>query len=97
MDHEAQTYFNIAVAIFSGLGGWILNSLRDSIKSLHESDTTLASKVQSIEVLVAGNYTTNNEMEKITNALFHKLDKIENKLDAKVDRNSCIHLHGGSK
>ena len=93
MSEDAQIYFNVAMGCFCGLGGWILNNLRDSLKSLHDSDLALSAKVQRIEVLVAGSYTTNAALEKITNALFAKLDKIESKLDSKVDRDVCNAHH----
>lgn len=49
-------------------------------------DTALEDKVQHIEVLVAGNYVKRTDMDALTTALFAKLDKIENKLDGKVDK-----------
>ena len=93
MTGDAQTYFNIAIAIFGGLGGWILNNLKDSLKALHDSDVALTNKVQNIEILVAGSYVTNQSLEKLTNALFNKLDKIDEKLDAKADKASCNQIH----
>ena len=83
---DTQTAFNIVLSLVAFLGGWVLNSLRDSISSLHKSDTELATKVQSIEVLVAGQYVTRTELEKLGQALFMKLDKIESKLDGKADK-----------
>jgi hypothetical protein len=46
----------------------------------------LVEKVNSIEILVAGNYITKNDFDKIGAAIFAKLDKIEDKLDRKVDK-----------
>ena len=83
---DVQNLFNIAMAIAGFLGGWVLNSLRDNIASLQKSDSDLADKVQKIEVLVAGQYVTRNDLNTLTTALFTKLDKIEAKLDGKVDR-----------
>lgn len=83
---DAQNLFNIATAIAGFLGGWVLNNLRDSIASLQKSDHELADKVQKIEVLVAGQYVTRSDFNQLTTALFTKLDKIESKLDTKVDR-----------
>ena len=82
---DMQTSFNIAVGIIAFLGGWVLNSLRDSIQSLQKSDTELATKVQSIELMVAGSYVKRDDLDKLTVALFAKLDKIETKLDFKAD------------
>lgn len=81
-----QDEFNIAVGLIAFLGGWILNSVRDSVKSLHESDELLSNKVQSIEVLVAGQYVTRIDFERNQSALFAKLDRIEQKLDGKQDK-----------
>lgn len=83
---DAQNLFNIAMAVAGFLGGWVLNSLRDNIASLQKSDHELADKVQKIEVLVAGQYVTRSDFNTLTTALFTKLDKIEAKLDGKVDR-----------
>ena len=83
---DPQTIFNILVALLSFLGGWVLNNLRDSIKSLHDSDMQLAAKVQTIEVLVAGSYVKRDDLDKLTHAIFVKLDKIEDKIDSKVDK-----------
>lgn len=83
---DTQTAFNIVLSLVAFLGGWVLNSLRDSINSLHKSDAALADKVQHIELLVAGTYVTRNDLDKLTTALFVKLDKIEAKLDGKVDK-----------
>jgi hypothetical protein len=83
---DIQLAFNIAVALVAFLGGWVLNSLKDSINSLKKTDSELADKVQHIEVLVAGSYVRREDMDKLTEALFRKLDKIEAKLDLKADK-----------
>jgi hypothetical protein len=83
---DPQTLFNVLVGLVAFFGGWVLNSLRDSIKALHTSDESLSTKVQSIEVLVAGSYVKRDDMDKLTAALFAKLDKIESKLDGKADK-----------
>ena len=83
---DPQTIFNILVALLSFLGGWVLNNLRESIKSLHDSDMQLAAKVQTIEVLVAGSYVKRDDLDKLTHAIFVKLDKIEDKIDSKADK-----------
>lgn len=83
---DTQTAFNIVLSLVAFLGGWVLNSLRDSIKALHESDTQLANKVQKIEVLVAGQYITRESFDKLATAIFTKLDRIELKVDGKADK-----------
>lgn len=83
---DIQVAFNIAVALVAFLGGWVLNSLKESINTLKNTDNDLATKVQQIEVLVAGSYVKREDMDKLTEALFRKLDKIEAKIDMKADK-----------
>ena len=84
--NDFQTLFNVAIALGGALGGWVLNSLKSSIEALQKADHDLTSKVQGIEVLVAGTYVKRDDMDKLGTALFAKLDKIEAKLDGKADK-----------
>ena len=90
-----QMLFNGAFAIFMVFLGWFMNSLKDTMKSLQHSDEVLATKVQAIELLVAGSYVRKDEMATHMNALFAKLDKIDSKLDAKADKSTCQAIHKG--
>ena len=81
-----QTLFNIAVTITGFLGGWWLKVLWDAVKDLQSADKELAEKVGQIEILVAGSYMSRHDFDKIATAIFAKLDKIEDKLDRKVDK-----------
>jgi dihydroxyacetone kinase len=64
----------------------VLKSISESLKSLQAADGTLTDKVQKIEVLVAGQYVTHNDMDRMSLALFMKLDKISDKIDSKMDK-----------
>lgn len=86
MDASTQTLFNIIVSLCAMLGGWMLKSVQTSIENLHEADAELATKIQSIEVLVAGNYVKRDDLDRSITAIFIKLDRIETKLDGKVDK-----------
>ena len=81
-----QTIFNIAATVAGFLGGWWLKVMWEAVKDLQAADKVLVEKVSSIEILVAGNYMTKNDFDKIGAAIFAKLDKIEDKLDRKVDK-----------
>lgn len=74
-----QELFNIAVAIAGALGGWWLNTMWSAMRELER-------KVASIDVLVAGSYVKREEVDKLGDVLFEKLDRIEQKLDRKVDK-----------
>lgn len=86
MEIDPQTVINFLFGAVGGLGGWILNNLRQSISSLQSQDTVLADKVQRIEVLVAGNYVKRAELDTLSSAIFAKLDRIEQKIDKKADK-----------
>ena len=81
-----QTIFNIAIAVAGFLGGWTLKVMWESLKDLQLADKILVEKVNTIEILIAGNYINKIDFDKIANAIFTKLDKIEDKLDRKVDK-----------
>jgi hypothetical protein len=78
--------FNIALGVTSALGGWWMKTMWESLKELRCTDKELANKVASIEVLVAGQYVKRDELDRSLDALFKKLDRIEDKLDGKKDK-----------
>lgn len=81
---EWQIAFNILLGAFSGLSGWLLNNLYQSMRDLTKADADLSTKVQAIEVLVAGNYIKRVEFDQKIDALFRKLDDIDEKLDRRT-------------
>jgi len=101
MSTEFQMFVNAALGVIAFLGGILMkvvwdaiNALRASLAEMREDDTQLAKKVQAIEVLVAGTYIKRDEFERLSVAIFAKLDKIIEKIDAKVDRSECERFHG---
>ena len=81
-----QTIINWLLAGFGALIGFLLNVVWQAVKDLQTADKVLAEKVGNIEVLVAGAYVRKDEFTSQMNALFAKLDKIEDKLDKKADK-----------
>lgn len=81
-----QTIINWVLAGFGGLVGFLLNSVWQAVKDLQTADKELATKVSEIEVLVAGAYVKKDELTSSVNALFAKLDRIEDKIDKKADK-----------
>lgn len=88
-----QTMFNIAASIISLLLGWVITGVRSAIRDQQRLSAEIAAKVQAIEVLVAGSYVKRDDMDKLTSALFAKLDRIETKVDLKVNREECAGCH----
>ena len=83
---EAQTFINILLGLCAFFGGIWVRGIADSMRDLKSADIDLAEKVQKIEILVAGDYVKREEIDKLTGALFTKLDRIEMKLDGKADK-----------
>jgi len=83
---DSQTIINTAIALVGFLGGWILKVIWEAVKELQIADKILVDKVNTIEILIAGNYMSKQDFDKIAAAIFAKLDKIEDKLDRKVDK-----------
>jgi hypothetical protein len=82
--------FNIAVGLIAFLGGWWMKVMWQTLKDLQRADAKLADKVTSIEVLVAGQYIKRDDFEKVVDKvateIFARLDKIDDKLDRKADK-----------
>ena len=81
-----QSLINTLIAMLGGLFGWILRILWTSVNDLQQQDKELAEKVNSIEVLVAGDYVRRDEFQGALARLFAKLDSIEQKIDKKADK-----------
>lgn len=81
-----QAIFNWLLAGFGGLIGFLLNVVWQAVKDLQKADKVLAERVGEIEVLVAGSYITKIDFTNVTDAIFRKLDRIEDKLDGKADK-----------
>lgn len=81
-----QTIINWLLAGFGALIGFMLNAVWQAVKDLQTADTNLATKVSEIEVLVAGDYLRRDDFTHTVEALFKKLDKIEDKIDKKADK-----------
>ena len=81
-----QALVNWLLAGFGGLIGFLLNVEWQSVKDLQKADKVLEERVGEIEVLVAGSYIKKTDFTNVTDAIFRKLDRIEDKLDGKADK-----------
>ena len=82
----SQTMLNAIIGGFAAAVAFILRVIWEGLRELQKADVDLTSKISEIQLLVAGNYVKKDELDGVINALFTKLDKIEDKLDKKVDR-----------
>lgn len=83
---EPQSLINILFGLVAFFGGIWIRGIADSLKELKRTDSGLASKMQAIEVLIAGDYIKRDDFHDFTKTLFDTLAKIEEKLDRKVDK-----------
>ena len=81
-----QQTFNIAIGIAGARGGWWMKAMWDALKDLQRQDQFLVSEISDLKVLVAGQYVKSEVFDKTITAMFAKLDRIEDKLNAKADR-----------
>lgn len=86
MSPEAQMLFNIVAGVAGLFGSFILKSQWDAIKEGQKERADLARQIASVEVLVAGDYVKRADVDRLGDAIFAKLDNIENKLDRKADK-----------
>lgn len=90
---DSQTVINIAFGALGALLGGMLKAVWDAVKDLQASDKTILKDVSELQVLVAGQYVKREEFDKMISALFAKLDKIDAKLDAKMNKADCETFH----
>lgn len=81
-----QQLFNIVIGVTGALGGWWMKAMWEGLKELQRTDGKLTQQVNNLQVLVAGQYMRRDEFDKMSQAIFTKLDRIEDKLDKKVDK-----------
>lgn len=81
-----QTVINWALAAVSGLIGVLLRSLWQAVRDLQAADRSLAERVNSVEVLVAGDYVRRVDLDRAIEAVMARLSRIEDKLDRKADK-----------
>ena len=81
-----QEFYDWVLSGFCAVLGFLLNAVWQAFKDLQRADNELTKRVSEIEVLVAGNYVTRQEFDRVVERLFAKLDSIDRKLDSKVDK-----------
>ena len=81
-----QALINWMMGGFGAAVAFILRVVWEGLRELQKADLELATRVNEVQLVVAGQYVKREDMERIQAALFAKLDRIENKLDLKMDR-----------
>ena len=63
-----------------------MKAMWEGLKDLQVADRKMGSELTDLKVLVAGGYVRTEAFDKLSNAIFAKLDRIEDKLDGKADK-----------
>ena len=84
--NDNQQLFNIVFSVAGALTGWWMKAMWEALKDLQKADQKLSGEVSDLKVLVAGGYVRTEAFDKLGAAIFTKLDRIEDKLDGKVDK-----------
>ena len=83
---DQQQLFNVLFGLIGVFGGWWMKAMWEGLKDLQKADQKLSSEVSDLKVLVAGGYVRTESFDKLSQAIFTKLDRIEDKLDGKADK-----------
>ncbi|MFZ4537160.1 hypothetical protein [Propionivibrio sp.] len=81
-----QTIINAIIAGSGAAFAFILKIIWEGLRELQKADVELAAQVHAVRLMMADSYIKKDDFERMTSAIFVKLDKIENKLDAKADK-----------
>jgi len=83
---DSQHLFNIGATLIGALGGWWMKAMWDAVKELKAADDRISRDMSDLKVLVAGDYIRREMFDRMSDAIFAKLDRIETKLDQKADK-----------
>lgn len=74
-----QAAFNVSVMAIGALGGWVLRTLWSAISELRNDLAELREHIPTT-------YISKADINNFKSELFHRLDRIEGKLDGKQDK-----------
>lgn len=81
-----QSLFNIFIAFAAFVMGIAMNRLFSKLDSLTAQDKDMAEEIKDLRVSLPTYYVMKEDLQRLSDALFTKLDSIEGKLDKKQDK-----------
>ncbi len=76
---DFQTAFNFVLGSLTGVLGWLARTLWDAVQ-------TLKSDLAQLREEIATDRVHKDDFKSVADAIFRKLDRIEDKLDGKADK-----------
>lgn len=86
MEHEAVGLLKWLSGVVMLMIGYFVKLNRDDVKDLQENHKKISGKVDSIQLLVVGDYVKRAELNSMVDNIDEKLDKIFDKLNEKEDK-----------
>lgn len=81
-----QTWLNVIVLVISSLMGWFVRALFSQISDVAKAERETAAKVEEVRVMLPTHYVSKVESERQNDQILKFLQRIEDKLDRKVDK-----------
>ena len=81
-----QLIINAAFGGLAAVLSFLLKVVWDGLRDLQKADIELATQIASVKLMVSDTYIKKEDFDRMTAALFNKLDRIELKLDTKADK-----------
>jgi uncharacterized coiled-coil protein SlyX len=78
--------FQIVVGVAGAAVSFIAARILQAIRDLEHRIGQLNNKISELEVLVARQHVTHAQFDNVVHTIFNKIDKIDDKLDHKVDK-----------
>jgi len=83
---DIQTLFNIAVSLISFLGGWVFKRTFVILDKHEDKMQAIEKLVHDIEISLPKEYVNKEDLNKISEHINARFDKIEAKLDNIIER-----------
>jgi regulator of replication initiation timing len=83
---DLRTAFDIALSLITFLGGWLMKTLFDRIDKLEEADNRMTQALNDLRVELPSRYVDKEDFIRVSNKMLSTLERIEDKLDKKVDK-----------
>ncbi len=81
-------FVNMVIAGLLAALSFILKVIWDGLRELQKADVDLTGQIATVRLMMADSYIKKEDFDRMANALFAKLDKIEAKIDLKADKHN---------
>ena len=83
---DAQLLINLGFTLFGVVLAIVINQIFKGIKEVRDDSAKVGDTVHNLSVTLPTKYVSKEDFQYIIDALFQKLDRIEEKLDRKEDK-----------